>query len=209
MAPALTEAVLADDDGGAEVVDGRCSPPQEIQRLVRMSAKGYGLSLPIERAAFGMTVGFSVALIGARGITYVQERRRSWPALRGFVRTLPRWPGSNDMRVHHFLPGMIISGSCGAVSLLTSSTGTERWLSVPFGAGVALAVDEIGLLTSRNNPYWGAQPTILRAAALSTLASAALAAVFLRRGAASGERLPIAAAGDEARATARRVRPVR
>jgi uncharacterized membrane protein (DUF441 family) len=203
--------VLTRDVGGAEAVDGRCSPPQEIQRLLRMSAKGYGLSLPKERAAFGMTVGFSAALIGARGITYVQERRRTRPALRGFVRTLPRWPGSDDMRVHHFLPGMIMSGSCGAASLLMSSTGLERWLSVPFGAGVALAVDEIGLLTGRNNPYWGAQPTILRAAALSTVASVALAAVFFRRGAASENRLPPTAEGDEApaTATARRARTAR
>jgi hypothetical protein len=72
---------------------------------------------------------------------------------------------------------------------LTSTTGTERWLSVPFGAGVVLAVDEIGLLTGRNNPYWGAQRTILRAA-------------FFRRGAASEKRLTSTAEGDEAPPTA-------
>jgi hypothetical protein len=55
-------------------------------------------------------------------------------------------------------------------------------LSAPFGVGVGLVVDEINLLTGRNNPYWGSERFVLITCVTAASAAAAMAAVFLRRG---------------------------
>ncbi len=129
-----------------------------------------------------MTCGFALSLAGARKITYVQERRRDLPRLRGFVRKLPRAPGTNDIRVHHYLPGMAIAMTTGGAAILAGPGGIERWLSAPFGVGVGLVVDEIALLTGRNNPYWGSERFVLITCLAATSAAASMAAGFLRRG---------------------------
>ena len=77
-----------------------------VPRLAQATADGYRLSSPAERAAFGMISGFALSLAGARKITYIQERRRNLPGVRGLGRAIPRLPGSDDIRVHHYLPGM-------------------------------------------------------------------------------------------------------
>ena len=129
-----------------------------------------------------MTCGFALSLAGARKITYIQERRRALPRLRGLARKVPRPPGTGDIRVHHYLPGMTIAMATGGAAILAGPGGTERWLSAPFGVGVGLVVDEIALLTGRNNPYWGSERFVLITCLAATAAAASMAAVFLRRG---------------------------
>jgi hypothetical protein len=153
-----------------------------VQRLARATADGYRSSSPAERAAFSMICGFALSLAGARKITYIQERRRDLPRLRGLGRAIPRLPGSDDIRVHHYLPGMTIAMATGGAAILAGPGGIERWLSAPFGVGVGLVVDEIKLLTGRNNPYWGSERFVLITCVTAASAAAAMAAVFLRRG---------------------------
>ncbi len=129
-----------------------------------------------------MVSGFAMALIGARKITYVQERRRSLPVLRGLGRALPTMPRSDDIRVHHYLPGLTIAMTTGGAAILAGSGGIERWLSMPFGVGVGLVFDELGLLTGRDDPYWGAERFVVVSALTATSAVAAMAAVFTHRG---------------------------
>ncbi|WP_026533695.1 hypothetical protein, partial [Arthrobacter sp. H14] len=54
--------------------------------------------------------------------------------------------------------------------------------SVPFGAGVAMTVDELPIMTGRNNPYWGEERYALMLYVTGTVAVSGLLAVFLRRG---------------------------
>jgi hypothetical protein len=152
-------------------------------QIFTRAARGYRLSRPVEQSTFLMTVTFAVTIAGARAITYVMERRRSVPVVRGLTRALPRLPGSNDIRIHHYLPGMVLTAVAGGASILASGPRVGPLLSVPFGVGVALTADEIGLLIERNNPYWGTE----RAVALQWLAatglSVVMAGVLVRRGA--------------------------
>lgn len=175
MAPAQTE--LPD-----EIVE--CRPV--LQRLARATVDGYRSARPVEQAAFGMVSGFAMALIGARKITYVQERRRNLPVLRGLGRGLPTLPRSDDIRVHHYLPGLAIAMTTGATAILAGSGGLERWLSLPFGVGVGLVFDELGLLTGRDNPYWGAERFVLVSGLTAASTVAAMTAVLARRGLALG-----------------------
>lgn len=153
-----------------------------VQLLARATVEGYRSARPAEQAAFGMISGFALALIGARKITYIQERRRNLPVLRGRGRTLPTMPHSNDIRVHHYLPGMAIAMTTGGTVILAGSGGIERWLSLPFGMGVGLVFDELGLLTGRNNPYWGAERYVLLSGLTAVSMVAAMTAVMARRG---------------------------
>ena len=157
-------------------------PRPVLRRLAGATADGYRASSPAERAAFAMTCGFALSLAGARKITYIQERRRALPRLRGLVRALPRAPGTDDIRVHHYLPGLAIAMTTGGAAILAGPGGIERWLSAPFGVGVGLVIDEISLLTGRNNPYWGNERFVLSTCLAATSAAAGMAAVFLRRG---------------------------
>lgn len=177
------------DSGEMSIVDADAEPsevttadPALARRLARATVDGYHSSRPAERAAFGMISGFALALLGARKITYVQERRRDLPVLRGLGRNLPTLPRSDDIRVHHYLPGLGIAMATGGAAILAGSGGVERWLSMPFGVGVGLVFDEIGLLTGRDNPYWGAERFVLVSGVTATSAAAAMAAVFLHRG---------------------------
>lgn len=84
--------------------------------------------------------------------------------------------------MHHFLPGMGLALAAGGGAILTRADGRERWLSLPFGTGAGLTLDEIALLVKRDNPYWDSERFALIQSA--TAALAALAARFYRRGAA-------------------------
>lgn len=70
----------------------------------------------------------------------------------------------------------------GAAAILSRPDGRERWLSLPFGVGLGLTADELGLLLEHANPYWGTEKFALAQCAAASLGSAALAAAFARRG---------------------------
>ncbi|QMU70008.1 hypothetical protein [Streptacidiphilus sp. P02-A3a] len=128
----------------------------------------------------GMTTSFAVTIAVSRTINYVLERRRALPRTRGLGRLLVL--GSDDIRVHHFLPGAAIAFTTGGTALIARAEGLERWLSLPFGVGVALTTDELGILVSRNNPYWGGTRLAQQQCAAASLATLGFALDFLRRG---------------------------
>jgi CBS domain-containing protein len=84
--------------------------------------------------------------------------------------------------MHHSLPGIVISLATGATAILTRSDGGELWLSLPFGIGAGLTLDESALLLERDNPYWGSERMAFAQAAAGAVAAAAMAADFYRRG---------------------------
>jgi hypothetical protein len=54
--------------------------------------------------------------------------------------------------VHHYLPGMGLALAAGGTAILTRTDGREFWLSLPFGTGAGLTLDELALLVKRDNP---------------------------------------------------------
>jgi hypothetical protein len=85
--------------------------------------------------------------------------------------------------VHHYLPGMGLALAAGGTAILTRTDGREFWLSLPFGTGAGLTLDELALLVKRDNPYWDSERFALIQSGTAALAAAALAAHFHRRGA--------------------------
>jgi hypothetical protein len=152
-------------------------------RLISAAAWGYREAHPAVRGVFGITTSFAVTVAASRSINFVRERRRRLPALRSTARRLYHLPGAaGDLRVHHFIPGIGLGFATGAAAILTRPDGSGRWLSLPFGVGLGLTADELGLLLEHANPYWGTEKFALTQCAAASLGSAALAATFARRG---------------------------
>jgi len=131
-----------------------------------------------------MLSGFATAIGISRALNYVRERRRPAPRLRSWARRAYHSPGQEQLRVHHYLPGMGLALAAGGAAILTRGDGRELWLSLPFGTGAGLTLDEIALLVERDNPYWDSERFALIQGVAGALAAAALAAHFHRRGAA-------------------------
>ncbi|WP_026533811.1 hypothetical protein, partial [Arthrobacter sp. H14] len=142
--------------------------------------RGFRSSPAVERVVFGMTLSFSVTVAASRVLNYVRERRRFMPRVRSFGRTLAMIPYNNRLRIHHFVPGTAIAFTVGCVALVLHPSRANQWWSVPFGAGVAMTVDELPVMTGRNNPYWGEERYALMLYVTGTVAVSGLLAVFLR-----------------------------
>jgi len=149
---------------------------------VRRVRRGFASAPPAERAAFGMLSSCALAIDVARTISYVRERRRTAPRLRSLVRRTYHAPGSQQVRVHHFLPGMLVSAVAGSAAILTRKDGLEFWLSVPFGVGTGLTLDEFALLVELDDPYWKSETFALAGAAGAALAASPLLVHFHHNG---------------------------
>ena len=145
---------------------------------------GYRMAAPAERASFWMLSAYSVTIGASRAINYGREQSRPAPRLRALARRAYRAAGVGGLRVHHFLPGIALAFTAGGAAILTRTDARELWLSVPFGIGAGLTVDEIGLLLKADTPYWRSETAVLTQGAVAGLAAAALAVGFQRRGAA-------------------------
>ena len=145
--------------------------------------RGYRTVSPTERAAFGMLSTFAATIATSRSINYLRERRRPGPRLRSWARRAYHSPGQEQLRVHHYLPGVGLAFGAGGAAILTRTDGREFWLSLPFGTGAGLTLDELALLVKRDNPYWDSERFALTQSGAAALAAAALAARFQLRGA--------------------------
>jgi hypothetical protein len=144
--------------------------------------RGYRQVSPAERAGFGMLTSFAVTIGASRAINYVLERRRSAPRLRSWVRRAYHSPGQQQLRVHHFMPGIGLAFLSGAGAILNRNDGREFWFSLPFGIGAGLTLDEVAILTELDNPYWGSEKLATTEAAIAAGGAFALAVRFQRYG---------------------------
>jgi hypothetical protein len=150
-------------------------------KLVAATLRGYRVSSPAERAGFGMLSAFAITVATARAINYGRERDRQAPRLRSWARRTYHAPGANELRVHHFVPGIGLTLAAGGGAILTHSDGHETWLGPLFGTGAGLVLDEIALLVQADNPYWGSETLALAQSAVAALGAAALAVRFSRK----------------------------
>jgi len=144
--------------------------------------RGYRRATAAERSAFGTLSSFSAAIFAARAINYIPERRRRAPALRDRVRRTYHAPGREKLRVHHFLPGMALVFAVGLAAIMKRDDGLDFWLGLPFGTGAGLTLDEIAVLTERDNPYWESGRLALAQAGIAALGATGLAVRFNRLG---------------------------
>jgi hypothetical protein len=153
-----------------------------MERAFRDARHGFQRGRPWERAGFGFLSSLALTVTLSRAINYALELRRPAPPLRSFARRIYHAPRRGEMRVHHFVPGMGIGALTGAAAILTRDDRREFILSMPFGVGAGLTLDELALLVRLDNPYWGKEEIPLAQASGGALGAGLLGLHFWLRG---------------------------
>jgi hypothetical protein len=119
----------------------------------------------------GFLSAFAIARLSTWGI-----RHGWWPA--GNVKVSGR-------HIHHFVPGIVLAFGSAVGALTSRDERVESALSLPFGVGMGLTMDEAALLLDLRDVYWTRQGLLSVQVSLgvtATLAATILGMRMLRRG---------------------------
>jgi hypothetical protein len=152
-------------------------PAETLREAVDIVAAGYRSGTARENALFNLLFAFSATFGLARLSTWSIRRRGTAGPFRNLrVR---------NRHVHHFIPGIVMAFLAGGVSVASKDERFGAWLAVPFGAGVALTLDESALLLELDDVYWSERGIVsvqITLAAMLMLSGLALGLRLLRRG---------------------------
>lgn len=165
-APTLTEA---EDPLGAAA--------EAVAETAEVARTGYREAPTRENAMFNLLSAFVITFVMARSITTLLRQRSNVGPFRSLK--------VGRRHIHHFVPGITIAFVSGAAAIVTRDEDLERWLAIPFGAGMGLTMDESALLLELDDVYWSEEGVLslqITSAVTALLASIALASRFLRRG---------------------------
>ncbi len=165
-APMLAEA---DDPFGAAA--------EAVVETAEVARTGYREASTGENSMFNLLSAFVTTFVVARSITTLLRRRRTFGPFRNLK--------VGRRHIHHFVPGITIAFVSGAAAIVTRDENVERWLAIPFGAGMGLTMDESALLLELDDVYWSEEGVVsvqITMAVTALLAAVALASRFLRRG---------------------------
>jgi hypothetical protein len=152
-------------------------PADALREAVGIVAAGYRTGTPRENALFNLMAAFSVTFGLARLSTYSIRHRGTLGPFRN-MRVA-------DRHVHHFVPGIVMAFLAGGTSVATRSERLDAWLALPFGAGVALTLDESALLLELDDVYWSERGIVsvqITLTAMLIVSGLALGLRLLRRG---------------------------
>jgi hypothetical protein len=152
-------------------------PAETLREAVDIVAAGYRTGTARENALFNLLAAFTLTFALARLSTWSIRRRG---ALGPFRNVKVR-----DRHVHHFVPGIAMAFLAGGVAVATRSERLDAWLALPFGAGVALTLDESALLLELDDVYWSERGIVsvqITLTAMLMISGLALGLRLLRRG---------------------------
>jgi len=152
-------------------------PAETLREAVDIVAAGYRSGTARENALFNLLFAFSATFGLARLSTWSIRRRGTAGPFRNLK--------VRDRHVHHFIPGIVMAFVAGGVSVASKSETLDAWLAVPFGAGVALTLDESALLLELDDVYWSERGIVsvqITLTAMLMLSGLALGLRLLRRG---------------------------
>jgi hypothetical protein len=172
-------------------VDSDLLPRLDPEAAARIAAAG--------AEAFGQTVEVAVAGYqqGSTGENALLNLLGSFTLTWAFVRTSThtirrrgRFGPFGDLvlgqhHIHHFVPGILLAFLAGGASVVSRNAALDPWLAVPFGAGVALTLDESALLLKLDDVYWTEEGIVsvqISLTVVSMLSAVVLALRLLRRG---------------------------
>ncbi len=118
-----------------------------------------------------------VSFITVRSVTYLLRERSSVGPFRNLM--------VGKRHVHHFVPGITLAFVSGGVAIVTRNETVERWMALPFGAGMGMTLDESALLLELDDVYWSEEGILsvqITLAVTALLAATGLAARVLLRG---------------------------
>ena len=165
--PVETEGVLEAAEAAGEAA----------AETVEVAVEGYRSGSTRENALLNLLLSFSFTFAFARASTHAIRRRGDFGPFRNFK--------FGESHIHHFVPGIAIAFAAGGASVLSRNEAIDPWLAIPFGAGVALTLDESALLLALDDVYWTEEGVLSVQISLATLAMASaigLAVRMLRRG---------------------------
>ena len=150
---------------------------EAVAETARVARVGYREVPTRENAIFNLLTSFATTFILVRSVTYaLRERPRVGPFRNLRV---------GRRHIHHFVPGIVIAFGAGAAGILSRDERLEPWLSVPFGVGMGLTLDESALLLELEDVYWSREGLLsvqITLAVMAMLGALALGLRFLRRG---------------------------
>ena len=144
---------------------------------VEVAVAGYRATPGRETALLNLLASFVLAFGVVRLSTYTIRARGTFGPFRNL--RLGR------RHVHHFVPGIAMAFLAGGVSVISRNEDLDRWLAVPFGAGVAMTLDESALLLELEDVYWTEEGVVsvqITMAAIAMLGALELTRRVLRRG---------------------------
>ena len=155
---------------------------EAVSEAVDVAVAGYQDVSTRENATFNLLGSFVITFVSVRTVTWFLRGRDTVGPFRNV--TLGR------RHIHHFVPGIVLAFTSGAVAILTRDEDIEPTLAIPFGVGMGLTLDESALLLELEDVYWS--PEGLLGVQISLAVAALIGAVtlgvrFIRR----GERLVI------------------
>jgi hypothetical protein len=152
-------------------------PTETLREAVDIVTAGYRSGTARENALFNLLAAFSLTFGFARLSTWsIRRRGRLGPFRNVKVR---------NRHVHHFIPGIVMAFVAGGVSVASKNESLDAWLALPFGAGVALTLDESALLLELDDVYWSERGIVsvqITLTAMLMLSGLALGLRLLRRG---------------------------
>jgi nucleotide-binding universal stress UspA family protein len=161
---------------------------EEITRLRRKGSAASGReSLDVALAGYRSSPTGERALIllfASFVITSGMSRWNTWTLRRGGRFALLHEVVRGRRHIHHFVPGIVAAFVSGGGALVVDERHRE-WLAVPFGAGLALTLDEWALLLELSDVYWSEEGIVSLQMMLGTtalLATLTLVQRLLRRG---------------------------
>lgn len=138
---------------------------------------GYRGGSARENAVLNLLGSFTATFVLARASTLAIRRRGTFGPFRN-VRFGRR-------HIHHFVPGIVLAFLAGGASVVVRDERFDALLAIPFGAGVALTLDESALLLRLDDVYWTEEGIVsvqITLAALLMLSALTLTLRVLRRG---------------------------
>jgi len=161
----------------AETDDVVLAAELALEQTVEVAMAGYRGASTRETALLNLLGSFTLTFAIVRASTTMIRRRGRFGPFRNLV--------VGDHHIHHFVPGIAMAFLAGGAAVVSRNTDHDRWLAVPFGAGVALTLDESALLLKLDDVYWTEEGIVSLQVTLATLmmlSTLALALRLLRRG---------------------------
>ena len=187
VAAATTAAVVAVEVGrvwrrGSAPLPSETDEPllaaqEAVSEAVEAAVAGYQEMSPRANATFNLLASFVFTFVSVRTVTWSLRSRTTVGPFRNVI--------LGRRHIHHFVPGIVLAFTSGAVAILTRNEDIEPLLAIPFGAGMGLTLDESALLLELEDVYWsregllGVQISLAVAALIGALS---LGVRFIRRG---------------------------
>jgi len=173
-APLPHEAVHGDSEDAARIA---AAGAEAIGQTVEVAVRGYQEGSSRENALLNLLGSFTLSWAVVRLSTHTIRRRGRFGPFGDLV--------LGQHHIHHFVPGIVLAFASGGAAVVSRNATLDPWLALPFGAGVALTLDESALLLKLDDVYWTEEGIVsvqISFAVVSMLSAVVLALRMLRRG---------------------------